>query len=100
MSLLATIGIIISIILIIYMTTKGLHIVIAGPLAGLIVILSNNMNIFDSLLGKEKSYMSSLAGFLINNFAIFLLGSILAAYMEKSGATDQIAKFILDKVGK
>ncbi|MDO4813654.1 MAG: GntP family permease [Gemella sp.] len=100
MSLLATIGVIFAIVFIIYLTTKGLHIAIAGPLAGLIVILSNNMNIFDSLIGKDKSYMSALAGFLINFFGFFLLGSILAAYMEKSGATDRIAQYILDKVGR
>lgn len=45
------------------------------------------MNVLEVMLGKEQSYMAGLAGFLINNFAIFMLGSILAQYMEASGAT-------------
>lgn len=100
MSFIYTLGIIIAIISIIYFTTKGLNIIIAAPIATLIVIITNNMKIFETLIGKENSYMINLSNFLINNFAIFLLGSILAKYMEKSGATLQISNFILEKIGK
>ena len=99
MEILGIIGIVIAIVFIIVMAVRGLHIVIAAPLATLIVILSNRMDIFGSLIGQEKSYMTGLAGFLINNFAIFLLGAILAQYMEKSNATISIANYILGKVG-
>ena len=99
MEILGIIGIAIAIVFIIVMAVRGLHIVIAAPLATLIVILSNRMDIFGSLIGQEKSYMTGLAGFLINNFAIFLLGAILAQYMEKSNATISIANYILGKVG-
>ncbi|MFX4016671.1 GntP family permease, partial [Streptococcus suis] len=44
--------------------------------------------------------MAGLAGFLINNFAIFMLGSILSRYMEASGATQTIANIILKVMGK
>lgn len=57
------------------------------------------MPILDSLVGISNSYISSLAGFIVTNFAVFLLGSILAKYMEKSGATITIANSILKKVG-
>lgn len=43
--------------------------------------------------------MTSLAGFIASNFAIFLLGSILAKYMDKSGATVSIADKVLEIVG-
>lgn len=43
--------------------------------------------------------MTSLAGFIASNFAIFLLGSILAKYMDKSGATISIANKVLSLVG-
>lgn len=99
MEILGIIGIAIAIVFIIVMAVRGLHIVIAAPLATLIVILSNRMDIFGSLIGQEKSYMTGLAGFLINNFGIFLLGAILAQYMEKSNATISIANYILGKVG-
>jgi H+/gluconate symporter-like permease len=38
--------------------------------------------------------------FLINNFAIFMFGSILDKYMEASGATQTIANSILKVLGK
>lgn len=99
MEIVGIIGIVVAIIAIIVMAVKGLHIVIAAPLATLIVILTNRMDIFGSFIGPEQSYMAGLAGFLINNFAIFLLGAILAQYMEKSNATISISNFILSKVG-
>lgn len=51
------------------------------------------------MFGKENSYMTSLAGFIAANFSIFLLGSILAKYMDKSNATVSIANKILSLVG-
>ncbi|MDM5326306.1 hypothetical protein [Neobacillus sp. CF12] len=43
--------------------------------------------------------MTALAGFIASNFAIFLLGSLLAKYMDKSGATISIANKVLSVVG-
>ncbi|HFI0619646.1 TPA: GntP family permease [Streptococcus suis] len=100
MTILATLGVLLAIIAIIYWTSKNLHVIIAAPLASLIIILTNQMNVLDVMLGKEQSYMAGLAGFLINNFAIFMLGSILARYMEASGATQTIANSILKVMGK
>lgn len=100
MTVLATLGVLLAIIAIIYWTSKNLHVIIAAPLASLIIILTNQMNVLEVMLGKEQSYMAGLAGFLINNFAIFMLGSILAQYMEASGATQTIANSILKVMGK
>lgn len=74
--------------------------IIAAPLASLVILLSNRMNILETMLGKEHSYIVGLTDFLINNFALFMLGSILAKYMEASGATQKIANAILRLVGK
>ncbi|HEP1822822.1 TPA: GntP family permease [Streptococcus suis] len=100
MTILATLGVLLAIVAIIYWTSKNLHVIIAAPLASLIIILTNQMNVLEVMLGKEQSYMAGLAGFLINNFAIFMLGSILARYMEASGATQTIANSILKVMGK
>lgn len=99
MEILGVLGILLGILAIIFLSVKGLNIIIAAPLATLIVILTNRMDIFGSLIGDAPSYMTGLAGFLINNFAIFLLGAILAQYMEKSKAAISIANFVLAKVG-
>ncbi|HEP1819006.1 TPA: GntP family permease [Streptococcus suis] len=100
MEILAILGVLLAVVAIIYWTTKNLHVIVAAPLASLIIILTNQMNVLEVMLGQEKSYMTGLAGFLINNFAIFMLGSILARYMEASGATQTIANSILKVMGK
>lgn len=99
MEVIGIIGLIVAIISVIYLSFKGLSMVVAAPLSALIIILCNQMDIFGSLIGPENSYMAGLAGFLIKNFGIFILGAILGQYMDKSGATVSIANFILDKVG-
>ncbi|HFI0795645.1 TPA: GntP family permease [Streptococcus suis] len=100
MEILAILGVLLAVVAIIYWTAKNLHVIVAAPLASLIIILTNQMNVLEVMLGKEQSYMAGLAGFLINNFAIFMLGSILARYMEASGATQTIANSILKVMGK
>lgn len=99
MNVLGIIGIVVGLLAIIYLSLKRVNPVIAAPAASLLVILFNQMQIFESLVGTEKSFMTAVAGFLVTNFAVFLLGSILAKYMERSGATVSIANFILNKIG-
>ncbi|HFI0467726.1 TPA: GntP family permease [Streptococcus suis] len=100
MEILAILGVLLAVVAIIYLTSKNLHVIVAAPLASLIILVTNQMNIIEAMLGKEQSYMAGLTGFLINNFVIFMLGSILARYMEASGATLTIANSILKVMGK
>lgn len=99
MDILGTLGIIIGLIAIVYLTTKGFNAIVAAPVAAMLVIVLNRMPFFASLVGTEGSYIASMAGFLVTNFAVFFLGSILAKYMEKTGATVTIANSILNLVG-
>lgn len=94
-----TLGIILAIALIVYMSMKGFSIVFIAPVASIIVILTNGMDFFPSLIGKEASFMTGLTGFIVNFFAIFLLGAILAQYIEKSGAAQAIAQKVLSITG-
>ncbi|MEH7238523.1 GntP family permease [Bacillus sp. JJ1562] len=99
MEIIQVIGIVIAIILIIYGAMKGFNILVVAPIASIIVIVTNQMELFSSLIGKENSYMTGLTGFIINFFAVFLLGAILAQYIDKSGAAQSIAQKILEKTG-
>lgn len=94
-----TIGIFIAIALIVILAMKGISIIIVAPLASIVVIVTNGMNFFPSLIGAESSYMTGLAGFIINYFGVFLLGAILAQYIEKSGAAQAIAEKVLSVTG-
>ena len=100
MSLLGSIGVLLGVAAIIYFSLKEINIIIAAPLATLIVVLLNRMDVVTSLLGNQPNkYMGALSTYILNYFAIFLLGSILAKLMEASNATVSIADFILQKVG-
>lgn len=99
MEIIGIIGLIIAIVGIIYLSFKGLNMVVAAPIAALLIILCNQMNIWETFIGPEHSYMAGLAGFLIKNFGIFILGAIFGKYMDKSHATVSIADFILSKIG-
>ncbi|KAB2331540.1 GntP family permease [Cytobacillus depressus] len=92
-------GILLAIAVIIYVAMKGINILIVAPIASIIVILTNQMDFFSSIIGTENSYMTGLAGFIINFFAVFMLGSILAKYIDASGAAQSIAQKILEKTG-
>lgn len=99
MDILGIVGIILGIVTIILFIVKRFSIIITAPIATIVVLLFNDVPILETMFGKENSYMTSLAGFIASNFAIFLLGSILAKYMDKSGATVSIANKVLSIVG-
>lgn len=99
MDILGILGILLGILTIILFIIKKFNIIVAAPIATIVVLLFNDVPILETVFGKENSYMVSLAGFIASNFAIFLLGSILAKYMDQSGATISIADKILALVG-
>lgn len=100
MDIFGTIGVFVGIAIIILLSAKGIHITIAAPVATLVILVMNGMDIMQGMLGGEaNNFMGSLGNYVMNYFAIFLLGSILAKLMEKSGATVSIADTILNKIG-
>ncbi|HEP1665643.1 TPA: GntP family permease [Streptococcus pyogenes] len=100
MEIIGSLGVLVGVIVIIYLSVKEVNIIIAAPLATSLVILFNQMDPTKTLLGKEPNqFMGALSTYILNYFAIFLLGSILAKLMETSGATTSIADYILKKVG-
>lgn len=99
MDLLAVLGIVVGVFAIIYFALRGLNITIAAPIAALIIILTNQMDVFSYLVGENDSFLAGLAGFIVENFALFLLGAILGGLMDKSKATVTISDFVLRLTG-
>ena len=99
MEIIQVIGILLAIGFIIYTAMKGFNILIVAPIAAIVVILTNQMDFFAALIGKENSFMTGLTGFVVNFFAVFILGSILARYIDMSGAAQSIAQKVLEKTG-
>lgn len=100
MEVLGVIGIAVSLIVIMYMISNGFNGIFAAIVATIIVIVTNQMPFFEYLVGSEASFVTELGNFIVQNYAIFLLGSLLAKYMEVSGATTAIANQVLSWVGK
>lgn len=100
MEVLGVIGIAISLVVIMYLISKGFNGIFAAIVATIIVILTNQMPFFEFLVGSDQSYVTELGNFIVQNYAIFLLGSLLAKYMEVSGATVSIANQVLNWVGR
>lgn len=95
MEIIGSLGVLVGVIVIIYLSVKEVNIIIAAPLATSLVIWFNQMDPTTTLLGKEPNqFMGTLSTYILNYFAIFLLGSILAKLMETSGATTSIADYI------
>lgn len=92
-------GVIGAVIFIIVSSTKGLNILISSPIATIVIILTNNMKLMDTLLFNEFSFMNGLASFFSDYFLIFLLGSILAKIIDDSGAALAISEKILHFTG-
>lgn len=94
------VGVILAIVLVIILSIRGLSILIVAPLCSAIVLLTNNSNILEGILKGPKSFMGGTSGFIQSFFIIFALGSILAKYIEASGAVNSIASSIIKITGK
>lgn len=93
-------GVLLGVAAIIYLSLKRLSILVAAPIAALIVVVFNGMGIFESFFGNQShQFMGALGTYIINFFPIFFLGAVLAKFMEASGATTAIANYILEKFG-
>lgn len=99
MEALGLIGIVAGLAFLVAAIYKGYSLVIAAPLATMIVVLFNGLPFIGGMFGAENSYMSGLAAFIKGNFAVFLFGAILAKYMDKSGAALAIAQKLMSLVG-
>ncbi|WP_246938761.1 GntP family permease [Bacillus pinisoli] len=102
--MLSMIGLIGGLALLIYLTMKGMNLLVAGPLCALIVAVFSGLPLFPQLAEEGAAnlvgnYMTGFSGFVAAWYLMFLLGSIFGKVMEDSGAADSVSKFIVEKLG-
>jgi len=95
-------GLIGALALLIYLTIRGMNLLIAAPLTAIIIALTGNLSLLP--YGQESnnfihSYMGGFAGFISSWFFMFLLGALFGKLMEDSGCADSLAKWIVSKIG-
>ncbi|GLB60265.1 GntP family permease [Cytobacillus sp. NCCP-133] len=102
--MLSMIGLLGGIILLIYLTMRGMNLLLAAPLAAFIVAIFSGLPIFPQVAAEGEAnfltnYMNGFAGFITSWYLMFLFGAIFGKLMEDSGAADSVSKWIIDKIG-
>lgn len=101
MEWLGVVGIVAALAFFIIAAMRGYSVLITAPIAAVIIILTNSLDLNTFLLADpETSYLAGLAAFVRKNIPIFLLSAILGKYIDASGAAKSIANAILKKAGK
>ncbi|WP_313799452.1 GntP family permease [Cytobacillus sp.] len=102
--MLSMIGLIGGLALLIFLTMRGMNLLVVGPLSAIFVAVFSGMPLFPQLAGEGEAnlvgnYMSGFSGFVTSWYLMFLLGAIFGKVMEDSGAADSVSKLIVDKLG-
>ena len=99
MEWIGVIGIVVGLVFFVVAAMRGWNVLITSIVTAIIIALTNGMDIMNSMVGTEKSYVSGLAGFIRGNLLIFMGGAIMGEFMDKSGAAKAIAQAIMKRVG-
>ncbi len=95
--MLGVLGIIISLVLLMYLAYRGISVLILAPvLAMLAAFFSGDIPL---LASYTEVFMPALAGYAKAFFPLFLLGAIFGKVMAEAGAAKSIAFFITHKLG-
>lgn len=94
-------GLLFALGLLIYLTIRGMNLLIAAPLTAIIVALCAGLPLLPSGTGQNflQAYMDGFTSFIGAWFFMFLLGSLFGKLMEASGAADRIASDIVQWLG-
>ncbi|MFX3675029.1 MAG: GntP family permease [Paenisporosarcina sp.] len=101
---LSMIGLIGGLALLIFLTMKGVNILIGGPISALFVAVLSGLPLFPQLVEEGAanfvtSYMTGFTSFILAWYLMFLLGAVFGKVMEDSGAADSVAKWFVGKLG-
>ena len=103
--MLSLFGLLLGLALLIYLTIRGVELLIAAPLCALLVALTSGFALFPQLAAPgapafSSAYMTGFVGFVQTWFFMFLLGSLFGKVMEASGAADAVAEWIVERLGE
>ena len=92
------IGIVLSLVLLMYLAYKGFSVIVLAPLLALFAVAWSGLS--NELLGfYSQIFMTGLGGYIIKYFPLFLLGAIFGKLMDDSGSARTIAHFFVNKLG-
>lgn len=96
MEFLGMIGLLVSLIVLIYLTMKGVNIIIGAIISSVIVALTGGLRLDTALM---DNYMTGFTGYFASWFFVFLLGAIFGKIMQETKSADSIAQWIKKVLG-
>ena len=102
--MISAIGLVGALALLVWMTVRGVNILIAGPVAAAVVALTSGLAWLPPLAAPgapdfATTYMSGFTGFFADWFLMFLLGAMFGEVMGASGAAASVAHWIVGRIG-
>lgn len=99
--MLSAIGLGASLLLLIVLTLRGTHLLVAAPIAALLAALCSGIPIITAPanMGLVSQYMSGFTGFISSWFFMFLLGAIFGQVMADGGGASAVARWISERLG-
>jgi H+/gluconate symporter-like permease len=97
---LSVLGILVSLVILMYFAYRGTTVLILAPIAALTAVLISSGGDAKLLANYTEVYMAGFASFMKVFFPLFLFGAIFGKLMDETGAAKSIAKFVGQKLGK
>lgn len=95
--MLGLLGIVLSLVLLMYLAYRGINVLILAPLLALLaVLLAGGLPILGTY---TQVFMTALGKYVVQYFPLFLLGAIFGKLMDDSGSARVIAHWIVEKTG-
>lgn len=88
---------VIGLIFLMFLAMKGVPIIVASLAAGVLILITSGMNIVE---GISVSYMTGFSNYIMNYYMIFIFGAIFGKLCEISGATESIARSVVNRFGE
>ncbi|MCA1026881.1 GntP family permease [Cytobacillus kochii] len=95
--MLGMLGLILGLVLLMFLTLRGINIIIAAILSSIVVAITGGLNLEKALAGY---YMDGFTNYFASWFLIFLLGAIFGKIMHETGAAESIAQWIKRTLGE
>lgn len=93
-----TLGILLSLALLMYLAYRGISVLLLAPLLALFALLMSGEAAM-LLPTYTQIFMKAMGGYVVQFFPLFLLGALFGKLMDDSGSARTIAHAIVEKVG-
>jgi len=96
MEILGILGLLASLTLLVYLTMKGINIIIAAIISSIVIAVTGGLNLETAMM---DNYMTGFTDYFSAWFLVFLLGAIFGKVMQETKSAERIAQWIKKTLG-